>query len=110
MNSTYFEGRSPKSVNFYWRRFRIADIPLDDQKEFDLWLRDQWYKKDELMEEYMTTGRFPAMVKSSTDFVETQVRTKYPWEILQIFSVLGVSTLLWSNVMKVYRAATKGAA
>ncbi len=107
LNSTYFEGRSPKSVNFYWRRFRLADIPLDDQKEFDLWLRDQWYKKDELMEEYMTTGRFPAMINSSTGFVETQVRTKYPWEILQIFSVLGVSALLWSNVMKVYRAATK---
>ena len=59
------------------------------------------------MEEYMTTGRFPAMVNSPSEFVETEVRTRYPWEILQVFSVIGVSALLWSNVMKVYNAATK---
>ena len=51
LSSTYFQGRPPKSINLYWRRFRMSDIPLDDQKEFDLWLREQWYKKDELMEE-----------------------------------------------------------
>ncbi|KAM5350874.1 hypothetical protein ACJZ2D_017157 [Fusarium nematophilum] len=87
-------GRPPKSVNFHWRRFRIADIPLDDQTEFDLWLREEWYKKDALMEEYLTTGRFPRMVGSKVDYIETEVKTRHPWEILQIFTVVGTVGLI----------------
>ncbi|KAH7141233.1 acyltransferase-domain-containing protein [Dactylonectria estremocensis] len=105
LNSTYFQGRPPKSVNFYWRRFRISEIPLDDQKAFDLWLREQWYLKDGLMEEFMNTGRFPAMV-GEVDFVETQVRTRRPWEILQVFSVVGTLALIWHNVKKSFVSVT----
>lgn len=100
--STYFQGRPPKSVNFYWRRFRVADIPLDDQQKFDAWLRDEWYKKDALMEEYITTGRFPAMAGSKTDFVETSVNLRHPWEILQLFTVVGIVGLAWNNVRKAW--------
>ncbi|CAM1502708.1 Fc.00g074840.m01.CDS01 [Cosmosporella sp. VM-42] len=100
LSSTYFQGRPPKSVNFYWRRFRVADIPLDDQKKFDLWLRNEWYKKDELMELYHTTGRFPEMPGSGVDFIETTIRTRGPLEILQIFSVMGIIGLVWRNVKK----------
>ncbi|KAG6010367.1 hypothetical protein E4U21_006931 [Claviceps maximensis] len=98
--STYFEGRPPKSVNLYWRRFKLADIPLNDAKEFDLWLRDQWYKKDELMEQYLNKGRFPPCSGAEADYVETEVRTRSPWEILQVFSVVGICGLLWHNVHK----------
>ncbi|KID97136.1 Phospholipid/glycerol acyltransferase, partial [Metarhizium majus ARSEF 297] len=98
--STYFQGRPPKSVNLYWRRFRVADIPLDDQKEFDIWLRDQWYKKDALMEEYLKKGRFPALTGGKTEYVETEVRTRHPWEILQIFTVVGTAGLLWHNARR----------
>lgn len=100
MSASYFEGRSPKSVNFYWRRFRLADIPLHDSGEFDVWMREEWYKKDALIEEYLNTGRFPAMADGTTDYIETQVRTRYPWEILQVFSVLGIATLVWRNLRK----------
>ena len=50
LSSTYFQGRPPKSVNFDWRRFRVADIPLQTAEAFDGWLRDRWAEKDELME------------------------------------------------------------
>merc|ERR1719284_1707770 len=46
LSSTYFQGRPPKSVNLYWRRFRVSDIPLDDPKAFGDWLLAEWYKKD----------------------------------------------------------------
>lgn len=105
LSSTYFEGRPPKSVNFYWRRFRVADIPLDDQTKFDAWLREEWYRKDELMEQYLTTGRFPPLAGSEVEFVETAVRTRYPWEILQVFTVVGICGLLWNNVRKAIQAA-----
>jgi hypothetical protein len=65
----------------YWRRFAVKDIPLDDQDEFDLWLREKWYEKDAFMEEYMTTGRFPASAEATSEtnadhdgYIETEVK------------------------------------
>ncbi|PHH84424.1 hypothetical protein CDD83_1961 [Cordyceps sp. RAO-2017] len=106
--STYFQGRAPKSVNLYWRRFRLADMPLDDADEFDVWLREQWYKKDALMEQYLRTGRFPAMAGGATDYVETSVRTRQPWEIAQVFTVAGLVGLAWHNVNKLLHVASLG--
>ncbi|KAH8909173.1 acyltransferase-domain-containing protein [Coniochaeta sp. PMI_546] len=99
LSSTYFQGRPPRSVNFYWRRFRVDDIPLQDPEAFDAWLRERWYEKDALMEQYVSTGRFPAspgeaVTRGKEGFVETEVRTRYPWEFLQIYTVLGVVGLL----------------
>ncbi|OAA78539.1 Phospholipid/glycerol acyltransferase [Akanthomyces lecanii RCEF 1005] len=107
LSGTYFAGRPPKSVNFHWRRFRLADIPLDDPKEFEEWLRNEWYKKDELMEIFMKKGRFPPMTGSATPYVETEVRTRSPFEILQIFAVVGIAALMWNNVQKLYTAVNK---
>lgn len=109
LSSTYFQGRPPKSVNFYWRRFRVDDIPLDSAEAFEVWLRERWYEKDALMEQYVSTGRFPASpgeAVAGTDgkegFVETEVRTRYPWEFIQIFTVLGVVALLVNVLFKVW--------
>jgi 1-acyl-sn-glycerol-3-phosphate acyltransferase len=104
---TYVKGQTPKSVNFYWRRFRIDDIPLDTPEAFDIWLRERWYEKDRLMEQYVSTGRFPpnhpeAVTKGQEPFLETEVRTKYPWEFLQIFSVLGAFTLVVNFLFKTW--------
>jgi len=104
---TYVRGQSPKSVNFYWRRFRVADIPLDTQQAFDDWLRERWYEKDALLEQYITTGRFPAspadaLTKGQEPFLETEVRTRYPWEFLQIFSVVGAFALLVNVLLKTW--------
>ena len=106
MNSTYFQGRPPKSVNFYWRRFRVADIPLDDQETFDVWLREEWYKKDDLMEEYHNAGQFPAMAGSGVSHVETEVRLRQVWEIVQVFTVVGICGLIWNNVSRLLRVLT----
>ena len=48
VGASYLGGRPPKSVNMYWRRFRINTIPLDDPKKFELWLRLRWREKDKL--------------------------------------------------------------
>ena len=103
---TYIRGQAPKSVNFYWRRFRVADIPLDTPEEFDIWLRDRWYEKDAFLEQYISTGRFPAspadaLTKGQEPFLETEVRTRYPWEFLQIFSILGAFGLLVNFFLKI---------
>lgn len=114
LSGSYFQGRPPKSVNFYWRRFRVADIPLDDHDEFDAWLRERWYEKDAVMETYKQTGRFPPMAhdvnqpkSTAIDYIETEVRTKYWWEFLQIFVVVGIFGLLGNIVAKVWFSFTR---
>lgn len=109
LSGTYFEGRPPKSVNFYWRRFRIDDIPLESTDEFDVWLRERWYEKDALMETYKSTGRFPPSVAApgqakgeSNDYIETEVRTKYWYEFLRIFLIVGIFALLGNVVTKMW--------
>jgi lysocardiolipin and lysophospholipid acyltransferase len=118
LTSTFFQGRPPKSVNFYWRRFRIADIPLSTPEEFEQWLRKRWYEKDALIEEYVSTGRLPATPgwkageeaheKSGAGedgFIETEVRTEHWWEVFQMFAVLGIVAILarlgWSTFWSV---------
>lgn len=109
LRSTYLQGRPPKCVNMHWRRFAISDIPLDDQKEFDIWLRARWVEKDQLLDQCFETGRFPSELAGSIElgkaseeqkaasaagYVETHVQLGHWAEIGQIFSVLaGVASL-----------------
>ncbi|OAA65639.1 Phospholipid/glycerol acyltransferase [Niveomyces insectorum RCEF 264] len=99
LSGTYFQGQAPKSVNFHWRRFRVDDIPLETAEVFDQWLRDRWYEKDAMMETYLTTGRLPASPQATSpgeaDYIETEVRTRYPWEIFQVFSVVSTVWVLY---------------
>ncbi|CEJ54787.1 Putative Lysophosphatidic acid acyltransferase LPAAT [Penicillium brasilianum] len=103
LRSTYVRGRPPTSVNMHWRRFAVADIPLDDQKAFDEWLRARWAEKDELMDHYFETGRFPSDLAGSIEaknateeqkvaisggYVESYVRLHHWAELIQIFIVL----------------------
>ncbi|KAK2022169.1 acyltransferase [Colletotrichum zoysiae] len=97
--STYFQGRPPRSVNFHWRRFRLADIPLDDAQAFDAWLRERWYEKDAIMETYVSTGRFPASDDIEGGHVETEVRLRSWFELTQIFVVVGTAGIIWRMVL-----------
>jgi len=108
LTSSFFQGRPPKSVNLYWRRFAVKDIPLDDHEVFDQWMKDRWYEKDALLEQYMTTGRFPALTGLANDdtqdgFIETEVKPKHWWEISNIFVVLGTVGLVVNIFVKGWR-------
>lgn len=59
MRSSFFEGRPPKSVNMYWRRFRISDIPIDNEAAFAMWLKNRWTEKDYLLEHFARHGTYP---------------------------------------------------
>ncbi len=119
LRSSYFEGRPPKSVNLYWRRFALSSIPLDDQENFDKWLLNEWRKKDDLIEQYVSTGRFPAFEdsedKRSTSngvilsgdkggFIETKMKLEHQWEIGQVFVVLAAFGLVTNFVWKSWNA------
>ncbi|KAI1822747.1 acyltransferase-domain-containing protein [Xylaria intraflava] len=103
LSSTYFQGRPPKSINFYWRRFALDDIPLENQEDFDKWLRERWYEKDALMEQYVSTGRFPANGAGLKGHIETEVKTQHWWEFIRIYMMAGTFLLFFNAVFKFVR-------
>ena len=104
VGASYFGGRPPKSVNMYWRRFRVANIPLNDPKKFDIWLRARWSEKDKFIENWYRTGRFPADTGSNKDYngkvttgagyIEAEVKPQRWYEFLQVFAPIGVFALV----------------
>ena len=104
VGASYFGGRPPKSVNMYWRRFRVADIPLNDAKLFDVWLRARWTEKDKFIEHYYRKGHFPADTGSKTTasgktltgagYIESEVKPKRWYEFLQVFAPIGLFSLV----------------
>ena len=104
VGASYLGGRPPKSVNMYWRRFRVNTIPLDDPKKFELWLRLRWREKDKFIDQYLRTGRFPADTGSSKNHkdefihgaghIESEIKPKYWYEFLQVFAPMGLFALV----------------
>lgn len=110
LRGSYFQGRPPKSVNMYWRRFAIKDIPLGDEKVFADWLLQRWREKDDLLQYYLDHNRFPADSDVGVDdqgkeskgagWIETDVRPAKWWEFLQVFVPISAIALLVNVVVK----------
>jgi 1-acyl-sn-glycerol-3-phosphate acyltransferase len=130
LQSSLFEGRPPKSVNMHFRRFKVSTIPIDNDKAFEVWLRNRWREKDYLLEHFYRFQTFPKdelwMVKQTklkgrftsqpARFIETQIKSNNSEEFLSIFaplaSVLSLSMLLSGNadvneVMKMLDTASR---
>lgn len=60
LKSSLFEGRPPKSVNMYFRRFKISEIPYQDDEQFQSWLLNRWREKDYMLEYFYKFNSFPA--------------------------------------------------
>jgi hypothetical protein len=116
LRSSMFEGRPPKSVNMHFRRFKISTIPVDNDKAFDVWLRNRWREKDYLLEHFSRFNRFPEddlwmvkqrkagktqLVAQPARCIQTQIKSNSLEEFLSIFapltSVLMVVFLLSGN-------------
>lgn len=57
------------------------------------------------MDQYLTTGRFPASANSKLDYVHAVIKTRNPLEILQVFTVVGIAGLLRNNIRKAWTLA-----
>ncbi|KAL8756983.1 MAG: hypothetical protein Q9199_002573 [Rusavskia elegans] len=100
IQAAYFGGKPPKSVNMYWRRFDIWSIPVDNDRDFDNWLRARWIEKDQLLDNYQKTGRFPADTgvdeladgrkRRGAGHIETEIKPNKWYEYLQIFAPVGM--------------------
>ncbi|KAK5167364.1 uncharacterized protein LTR77_007063 [Saxophila tyrrhenica] len=116
LRSVYFQGRPPKSVNMHWRRFAIKDIPFNDHDAMYEWILQRWREKDELIGEFMRTGKFPADAEGVTDeggkeeqrYINTEVKPRSPLEFLAMFTpVLGAALVGRVSVQMVDRLTGK---
>ena len=78
----------------YWRKFAVSSIPIDDPKAFEAWILERWREKDDIMEQFLQTGRMPPNgagpneTKATTDkvpFLETEVKLAGAAELLQMY-------------------------
>ena len=109
LRSIYLQGRPPKSVNMYWRRFVVSSIPLKDAKAFESWLLNRWKEKDALLEGFYDTGRFPADSSTSggdVEYIETEVKLRSWLEVGQIFVVLGAMAMVANVLAKLWEMMT----
>ena len=90
LRSTYSEGRPPP-VHIHWRRFKVANIPLETLESFDAWLRARWDEKDELLAEHARTGHFPSDLDCKKP-IATEVKLRHWTEIGSIAGVLALVT------------------
>jgi hypothetical protein len=103
LRSSMFEGRPPKSVNMHFRRFKISTIPLNNDKAFEVWLRNRWREKDYLLEHFNRFNRFPEddlwmikqrkagrtqLIAQPAKSIETQIKSNSLEEFLSIFAPL----------------------
>ncbi|EXJ59443.1 uncharacterized protein A1O5_12068 [Cladophialophora psammophila CBS 110553] len=104
LRAGYLEGRPPKSVSMHWRRFAVKDIPIHNDRAFDLWLRARWREKDVMIEEYYQTGKLPAdygatkyksgKVLRGCGHMEVPIRASHWYEFLQIFAPMGILAMI----------------
>jgi len=102
----------------YWRRYAVTDIPLDSSEHFDTWLQQIWKEKDALMEQYLTTGRFPANAEETggiaftgerkEGFVETEVKLHNWWEVGKTFTVVAGFAMLANLGAKIWGRVVHG--
>lgn len=105
LRSTYLQGRPPKSVNMHWRRFAISTVPIHDKIAFGTWVLDRWKEKDDLLEQFYNTGKFP-MDSPSENPIETQVALRYSLEVGQIFVVVLALALVANVLAKLWEMMT----
>lgn len=110
----------------YWRRFAVSSIPVDDAHEFELWVRQRWLEKEQLLEQYTRDGRFPAddgsdseseqawngidgsKVTRGAGFIETEVKLRRWYEVGWIFVALVVFALIANILAKMWNLAVHG--
>ncbi|KAK3070083.1 hypothetical protein LTR53_011070 [Teratosphaeriaceae sp. CCFEE 6253] len=106
LRSVYFQGRPPKSVNMHWRRYKVSSLPINDSAAMYQWILQRWREKDDMLEQFNRTGKFPGDTEAveieggpqekewKTPYINTEVKPRSPIEVLQIFAPVTIAALV----------------
>lgn len=59
LGKLFFDGIAPKQVHYHLSYIALKEIPRGSADEFGEWLREKYYEKDRLLDEFYKTGKFP---------------------------------------------------
>ena len=92
----------------------MSSIPMDDPKAFEAWLLERWREKDDILEQFMQSGRFPpngrgtTFTKDETDqppYFETKVQLasigEYLWNFVPMIGLaftIYVGSVWWRSI------------
>lgn len=106
LRSVYFQGRPPKSVNMHWRRYKVSALPTNDRDAMAAWVLQRWREKDDLLETFYNTGKFPAETEAvgiegapkekgwKTPYINTEVKARSPLEFVQMFMPVAAAAMV----------------
>ncbi|SSD61059.1 related to Cst26p [Saccharomycodes ludwigii] len=94
----FLKGKAPKIVDIHMRAFKLSDIPIDDEEEFNDWIFNIWREKDAFMNYYYQNGDFSTLpnTKSITSICGV---TTYEY-IAILFLPVTTTVLLFGVILK----------
>jgi len=113
LRSIFFDGIPPPAVHMHIRRFDVAkdvpigdiprsisgtlhdglsngqmlgvDVPEDERQTFDVWLRNRWTEKDQLIQRFHDTGSFSSSLGKYPEII-IPLQLRHRREVLDAFS------------------------
>ena len=59
LGQLFFAGNAPSQVHYHLSYIPLKEIPRQSADEFGEWLRERFYEKDRLLDEFYKNGKFP---------------------------------------------------
>jgi hypothetical protein len=128
LRSIFFDGIPPPAIHMHIRRFDVAadvpigkiprsipgtsldglprgddlgvDVPEDEGQTFDVWLRDRWTEKDQLMQRFHDSGSFSPLNKYPE--INIPLQLKHRREALDVFLFLipAIVGYAWTRLLR----------
>jgi hypothetical protein len=112
LRSIFFDGIPPPAIHMHIRRFDVAadvpigkiprsisgtpldglsrgevlgvDVPEDERQTFDVWLRDRWTEKEQLIQRFHDSGSFSSPLDKYPE-INLPLQLKHRREVLGVF-------------------------
>lgn len=106
LTQMYVHGVFPQGIQMYWRRYKIADIPWQDEALFEKWIYDRWYEKDLLLKRVKETGSFLLPGEEDEPFTPFEVPVELDQTLPDLFKIIVVPATTALLARLAYRALT----
>jgi hypothetical protein len=95
VDTVFFRGIYPRQVHLHFRNFPTDSIPgvreagpsnqltSEEKDRFNVWLRERFMEKDELMDGFFKTGQFASSSPVSKD-EKTTTKSQFPQKIVKL--------------------------
>ena len=108
IDKVFFEGAGPEAIHIHVDKYKLSDIPglscsqYDPLEKpsaaFEEWLRTRFLEKDQLLDQFFATGKFPQVAKSCASGLEQTLevsRKTQDWITICGLVFASITSLTW---------------